>query len=151
MGQNEEIDVDVYEARLRPGDRLVLCSDGLTRHVKPGEIASLATDESDPDLASQALIDLANARGGEDNVSVIVIMLDGPPVNDDTDELKDFLLLDDTAIITKDGENRMKKTTEAEVADEDDDTLKMNTSGVVSYQTNAAPDSEGRDTRAPEQ
>ena len=151
LGQNEDVDVDVYETRLRPGDRLVLCSDGLTRHVKPGEIASLATDESDPDLAGQALIDLANARGGEDNVSVIVIMLDGPPASDDTDELKDFLLLDDTAILTKDRENRVKKTAEAEVVDDDDDTLKMNTSGVVSYQTNAAPDSEGRDTRAPEQ
>lgn len=77
LGQNEEVDVDVYEAHLRLGDRLVLCSDGLTRHVKPHEIAEIALSERDPEVASQALINLANERGGEDNVSVIIIAVEG--------------------------------------------------------------------------
>src|SRR5690606_28257892 len=37
LGQSEEIDVDVYHSYLRVGDRLVICSDGLTLHVKPNE------------------------------------------------------------------------------------------------------------------
>ncbi len=76
LGQTEDIDVDVYHSALQVGDRLVLCSDGLTRHVKPEEIAQAALMEDMPDSASQKLIDLANERGGEDNVSVIVIFVE---------------------------------------------------------------------------
>lgn len=76
LGQSDDIDVDVYETRLRPGDRLLLCSDGLTRHVKPHEIADVVLSDEEPELASEALIDLANARGGEDNVSVIIILVE---------------------------------------------------------------------------
>jgi PPM family protein phosphatase len=76
LGQAEDIDVDMYYKRLHIGDRLILCSDGLTRHVKPNEIAELALSNPNPDVASQKLIDLANERGGEDNVSVIVISVE---------------------------------------------------------------------------
>ncbi len=76
LGQNEELDIDVYEIRLRYGDRIVMCSDGLTHHVKAPEIATIVSEENDPDRACQRLIDLTNARGGEDNVSVVVIMSD---------------------------------------------------------------------------
>lgn len=79
LGQGEEIDVDVYDAQLRIGDRLVLCSDGLTRHVKPHEIAEIALEEDNPEVSSQRLIDLTNERGGEDNVSVIVILVEEIP------------------------------------------------------------------------
>jgi protein phosphatase len=83
LGQNSEIDVDVYEAFLRAGDRVVLCSDGLTRHVRAREIADVALSIDDPEIASQALVDLANARGGEDNVSVIVIAVEGDEYADE--------------------------------------------------------------------
>ncbi len=76
LGQAEDIDVDMYYKRLHVGDRMVLCSDGLTRHVKPDEIAKLALSDPNPDVASQKMIDLANERGGEDNVSVIVISVE---------------------------------------------------------------------------
>jgi protein phosphatase len=84
LGQTEELDIDVYQTRLRPGDRVVLCSDGLTRHVKPNEIADLVLENEEPGDASQALVDLANARGGEDNVSVIVVVVDGDSKVDET-------------------------------------------------------------------
>lgn len=97
LGQAEQVEVDVYFKRLRAGDRLVLCSDGLTRHVKPNEIAGLVLSHSDPDSASQALIDLANARGGEDNISVIVIAVEGNPdavfqQDDEVDEAPTLVL-----------------------------------------------------------
>lgn len=76
LGQSREIDVDVYHEKMHVGDRLVLCSDGLTLHVKPEEIAELAIG-NEPAESSQKLIDLANSRGGHDNISVIVIKVDG--------------------------------------------------------------------------
>jgi protein phosphatase len=98
LGQNDDIEVDVYEAHLRCGDRIVLCSDGLTRHVKPREIAEIVLSIDDPQTASQSLVDLTNARGGEDNVSVIVIAVDGEEADpDDTIVHKRVDVNDDTA------------------------------------------------------
>ncbi len=77
LGQSEEVEVDLYYKRLHLGDWMILCSDGLTRHVRAEEMASLTFTHQEPDIVSQALIDLANERGGEDNVSVIVIAIDG--------------------------------------------------------------------------
>lgn len=74
LGQANEIEVDLYLETLHSQDRLVLCSDGLTLHVRPHEIARIATDYDEPDAISDALIDLANKRGGRDNVSVVVLM-----------------------------------------------------------------------------
>ncbi len=70
-GDPRGIQPDIYVESLRPDDRLLLCSDGLTRHVTPEEIASTTTGE-DVRVAANALVDLANARGGEDNVTVVV-------------------------------------------------------------------------------
>ncbi|HKY52169.1 MAG TPA: hypothetical protein VJP45_13010, partial [Candidatus Limnocylindria bacterium] len=56
---------------LRPDDRVLLCSDGLTRHVDPEEIATAASGE-DVRVAATALVDLANARGGQDNITVLL-------------------------------------------------------------------------------
>jgi PPM family protein phosphatase len=76
LGQANDLEIDVYHETLHVGDRLVLCSDGLTLHVKPREIAECALAESDPARISQKLIDLTNNRGGRDNVSVIVIAVE---------------------------------------------------------------------------
>jgi protein phosphatase len=83
LGQAEDVDVDIYHSSLVVGDRLVLCSDGLTRHVKPSEIAEVVLAEDNPAKASKRLIDLANQRGGEDNVSVIVILVESDSASDE--------------------------------------------------------------------
>jgi protein phosphatase len=79
LGQARDVEVDFYYERLQVSDRLVLCSDGLTLHVKPQEIAQLTLGADNPEDASRKLIDLANSRGGRDNVSVIVIKLERVP------------------------------------------------------------------------
>lgn len=82
LGQAEEIDVDLKaDVRLHIGDRMVLCSDGLTLHVNADEIAEVVSEEDDPHRASERLINLANERGGRDNISVIVIMVDSSTTN----------------------------------------------------------------------
>lgn len=77
LGQKDEADTDVeiYTRKLKVDDRLILCSDGLPRHIKNHEIASIAISSEQPDVIGQQLIDLANERGGEDNISVVVIVV----------------------------------------------------------------------------
>ncbi len=86
LGQTSDLEVDTYYADLAIGDRLVLCSDGLTRHVRPPEIASTVSQHTNPNLMSQQLINLANERGGEDNISVIVIMVEEQGVTFEDEE-----------------------------------------------------------------
>jgi protein phosphatase len=59
--------------RLKRGDRLMLCSDGLTAHVEDAEIGEILRRHSDPLEAARELVVAANAGGGTDNVSVVVI------------------------------------------------------------------------------
>ena len=79
LGDPRGVQPDIFVETLRPEDRLVLCSDGLTRHVSDAEIASAMTEE--PERAADALVTLARARGGEDNVTVIVYGVPAPGVS----------------------------------------------------------------------
>lgn len=102
LGQAEEVDVDVYHSYLRVGDRLVLCSDGLTLHVKPQEIARIA-GEHRPEVASQKLIELTNERGGRDNVSVVVISIEEEPEEEVQHQEEMFMSSDeDDTLILRD-------------------------------------------------
>jgi PPM family protein phosphatase len=71
VGDPRGVQPDVFLEALRPGDRLLLCSDGLTRHVPDNEIASTVR-RGDLDRAATALVDLAKSRGGEDNITVVL-------------------------------------------------------------------------------
>ena len=79
LGDPRGVQPDIFVETLQPGDRLVLCSDGLTRHVADEEIASAMADS--PARAADALIALAKARGGEDNITVIVYAARRPAVS----------------------------------------------------------------------
>jgi serine/threonine protein phosphatase PrpC len=71
VGDPRGVQPDVFVEELVAGDRVLLCSDGLTRHVEPAEIAQHAAG-ADPERAVNDLVALANARGGEDNVTVVL-------------------------------------------------------------------------------
>ena len=71
VGDPRGVQPDVYVDELRAMDRLVLCSDGLTRHLSDDEIARVVVDGT-PDDAAARLVALAIERGGEDNVTVVV-------------------------------------------------------------------------------
>jgi PPM family protein phosphatase len=73
LGANPDVTVEVEEIDLLPRDVLLFCSDGLTRMVSEPEIAGKLQAETDPVIAAQKLVDLANERGGQDNVTVIVV------------------------------------------------------------------------------
>jgi PPM family protein phosphatase len=73
LGIDPEVEVDEYPIELRPGDRILFCSDGLTTMVRPDEIASILSREHDPKRAAQLLVDAANAAGGEDNITAVIV------------------------------------------------------------------------------
>jgi PPM family protein phosphatase len=81
LGVDASVEVDVYPVELAAGDRLLLCSDGLTGMVQADEIAAILRRESDPTRAATQLVDAANQAGGEDNITVVVVSVtDAAPV-----------------------------------------------------------------------
>ena len=73
-GADPEVDVAVLDAR--PGDRLLICSDGLSGVVGVETIAALVAPGRSPDESCRALVDAANTAGGPDNVTVAVLQID---------------------------------------------------------------------------
>ena len=74
LGNREDLDVDVAEQSVVPGDVFLLCSDGLNTMLTDDEIRQILSGHaSEPEEACRALVDAANARGGEDNVTVVVL------------------------------------------------------------------------------
>ncbi len=90
MGIDRSVQVDVFSHLVRTGDRLVLCSDGLVDEVADIDIARVLTEHTDPQETAEALVLVANANGGRDNTTVIVLdILDDisePIVLDEPDE-----------------------------------------------------------------
>lgn len=68
----DSVEVDVGHHRLEGGDRLLLCTDGLSDLVADDELARALDDHPDPNDAARALVDLALDRGGGDNVTAVV-------------------------------------------------------------------------------
>lgn len=73
LGVEATVDVEMGELAMINGDVLLLCSDGLTRGVPSRDIVRAILDYPDLQTASEALVALANAAGGEDNTTVILV------------------------------------------------------------------------------
>ena len=73
MGIERAVMVDVFSHLVRTGDRLVLCSDGLVDEVADADIALVLAQHSDPQDTAEALVMVANANGGRDNTTVVVV------------------------------------------------------------------------------
>lgn len=73
LGREPEVDVDVSEVPLQPGDYVLLCSDGLTRMVPDSELAKAIAQLRKPQRICDHLIATANGNGGSDNITVVVV------------------------------------------------------------------------------
>ena len=76
IGDKPEVDVDLFIEELQPGDQLILCSDGLWEMVRDPDISAIVSRAPSPQAACDALVRAANAAGGEDNVTVIVVEIE---------------------------------------------------------------------------
>jgi serine/threonine protein phosphatase PrpC len=78
LSGGEDPEVDVKEVALQPGDRLLLCSDGLSSVVPDDRIEEILRAQPVPTEACQALVDEANGAGGPDNVTTLILQIDAP-------------------------------------------------------------------------
>jgi protein phosphatase len=76
IGSREDMDVDIITRMLRRGDYILLCSDGLTGMLEDDQIAEIIVHNEDPWHIAKELVVAANAYGGEDNISVIVVRVE---------------------------------------------------------------------------
>ena len=74
LGNRTDLQVEITDSDVQPGDLFVLCSDGLNSMLNDDQIhATLTEHASDPEAACRALVEQANERGGEDNITVICV------------------------------------------------------------------------------
>ena len=74
LGIDTKVEPDILTLHLQTGDRILLCTDGLTKMLSDGEILeALAAYGKDAQAACDALVRQANERGGEDNVTVLLV------------------------------------------------------------------------------
>jgi protein phosphatase len=75
LGQGENIQADIFTSNMPNPGSLLICSDGLWGQVDKDEIARIVNSVANPDLACEQLVEAANAAGGPDNISVILVRL----------------------------------------------------------------------------
>jgi protein phosphatase len=72
---HKNIEVDIFHETLHPGDTLLLCSDGLWEMVRDSDLRKALSEKTSPQKICDTLIDMANANGGEDNISAVVVQV----------------------------------------------------------------------------
>jgi protein phosphatase len=77
LGPESQVKIDLTHQPLRRGDALALCTDGLFGVVKKEEIAKALAEEESLEAGCDRLIDLANQRGGPDNITVVLARFEG--------------------------------------------------------------------------
>jgi serine/threonine protein phosphatase PrpC len=75
LGDKPNVQIDIFKQQVHPGDILLSCSDGLWEMVRDPQITEILNNAPDPQLACVQLIEAANANGGEDNVSAVVVFV----------------------------------------------------------------------------
>ena len=88
MGVDKSVEPGITEIKYAVGDTLVISSDGLTDNVSPEEILEIVKNGR-PQKVCQALVDLSNQRGGHDNITVIVLSIEGPAKADVSPAVKE--------------------------------------------------------------
>jgi serine/threonine protein phosphatase PrpC len=80
MGDKPHVDVDLVSIRLEPGQYLLLCCDGLWEMVQDDEIQRTVVRSSNPQEACRQLINAANAHGGDDNITCVLVRVEDADV-----------------------------------------------------------------------
>jgi protein phosphatase len=77
IGTQPSVEPDFFSVDLQEGDRILICSDGLTGHLEPEDIVRLAGSSAaiaaGPSVTAMRLVEVANERGGRDNITVLIL------------------------------------------------------------------------------
>ena len=76
LGDRANVEPDITQVDLQPGDQLLLCTDGLSGYVEEATLLDLIRSAVSPQAACRQLIDAANANGGPDNITAILVQLE---------------------------------------------------------------------------
>jgi protein phosphatase len=71
-GGSAEVSPEVYKMKLQPGDTVLLCTDGLTKHVDDGNLLDMLTGEASNEEIAKNLVNAANDAGGTDNITAVL-------------------------------------------------------------------------------
>ncbi|CAF1808212.1 MULTISPECIES: protein-serine/threonine phosphatase PrpC [Bacillus] len=75
LGTDQSVSIDTCSFDIEPGDKLLLCSDGLTNKVEGTELKDILQSDSAPQEKVNLLVDKANQNGGEDNITAVLLEL----------------------------------------------------------------------------
>lgn len=106
LGVNPDVEASLSIIALCRGDRLLLCSDGLYNMIGPSSLEVIAVGRSGPAVIARSLCDAARAAGGADNITAIVVDLDGDELPADDGRAPRFLEFDPR----EDGERALTST-----------------------------------------
>jgi PPM family protein phosphatase len=70
---HSDVDVDIFHEKLKPGDTLLLCCDGLWEMIRDPQLLKIISETEDVEKASDLLISTANENGGEDNITAVLV------------------------------------------------------------------------------
>ena len=73
IGGESKVEAEMFSVELKPEDKILMCSDGLSNMVDDAEILEIINREPDIEKAARMLIDAANENGGKDNISVVIV------------------------------------------------------------------------------
>lgn len=89
LGQGSDVDIHISSEKLHDGDVVILCSDGLWGEVTGPEIKEVLQKAASPLAAAKQLIDSANASGGPDNITAIIIQVSSEALAPSSTDLED--------------------------------------------------------------
>ncbi|MFP6901870.1 MAG: hypothetical protein VCA36_13065, partial [Opitutales bacterium] len=73
LGQDTDFSVDSAEYLVNPGDRILICSDGITNMIEESQLQSLCSASDDPQTCAMNIVDMANQNGGVDNSTAVCV------------------------------------------------------------------------------
>lgn len=76
VGTEPSVIPSIYHSDIKEGDILLMCSDGLSDHLLPGEIESILNKIADTQMQAEALVEGAKEKGGHDNITVVVLKVE---------------------------------------------------------------------------
>ena len=89
VGIMPSIEVDTMKLTLDSDESLLLCCDGVIAHLSDDDIHKIIRDSPDPQTACQEIVDMANERGGSDNISLIILSSEGSDTKETEPDTKE--------------------------------------------------------------
>ena len=91
VGLSSSLEVDTMKLTLDSDESLLLCCDGVNDHLSDDEIQKIVRDSPDPDTACQKIVDMANEKGGFDNISLIILSAEGSDIKEPDDATTEII------------------------------------------------------------